>query len=45
MNKLLEGTSYAKDDSSKMTSNTLDDIKDSDDYSFITDRNQKGKVF
>jgi len=43
--KVLEGTSYSKDDSSKMTSNTLDDIKDSDDYSFITDRNQKGKVF
>jgi len=43
--KVLEGTSYSKDDSSKMTSNTLDDIKDSDDYSFITDRKQKGKVF
>jgi 5'-3' exonuclease len=45
MNKLLEGSSYAKEDSNKMTSNTLDDIKDSDDYSFITDRKQKGKVF
>jgi hypothetical protein len=45
MNKLLEGSSYAKEDSNKMTSKTLDDIKDSDDYSFITDRKQKGKVF
>jgi 5'-3' exonuclease len=45
MDKVLEGTSYSKDDSSKMTSNTLDDIKDSDDYSFIIDRKQKGKVF
>ena len=45
MMKLLEGSSYAKDDSSKMTSNTLDDIKDSDDFSFITDKKQKGKIF
>ena len=44
MSKILEGTSYSKDDSTTMTSKFLDDDV-SDDFSFITDRKQKGKLF
>ena len=45
MNKLLEGTSYAKQNIS-MTSRMLDDTdEDSDDFSFIKDKKEKGKLF
>jgi len=43
MNKILEGTAYSKEDSS-ITSKILDD-DESDDFSFISDRKQKGKLF
>ena len=45
MSKILEGTSYNPEDSKKMTSRMLDDEDEGDDFSFITDRKQKGKLF
>ena len=45
MNKLLEGTSYTKQNIS-MTSRMLDDTdENSDDFSFIKDKKEKGKLF
>ena len=44
MNKILEGTSYSKEESS-ITSKMLDDEDGDDDFSFITYRKQKGKLF
>ena len=46
MPKILEGTSYSQESSNQITSQMLDDGSDaSDDFSFITDRKQKGKLF
>jgi len=44
MQKLLENTEYAKA-SIDMSAKILDDDSDSDDFSFIKDRKQKGKIF
>lgn len=44
MQKLLENTEYAKA-SIDMSAKILDDDGDSDDFSFIKDRKQKGKIF
>jgi hypothetical protein len=44
MPKILEGTAYSQESSSNITSQMLDDDT-SDDFSFITDRKQKGKLF
>jgi len=45
MIKILEGSSYASNTSSQMTSKFVDSDDDDDDFSFITDRKQKGKLF
>lgn len=44
MQKLLENTEYAKA-SIDMSAKILEDDSDSDDFSFIKDRKQKGKIF
>ncbi len=44
MNKILEGTSYIKEDAS-ISSRMLEDEDENDDFSFISDRKQKGKLF
>ena len=44
MPKILEGTAYSQESSTNITSQMLDDDA-SDDFSFITDRKQKGKLF